>query len=124
MTKFCESKSFCMKKDIKVYFDDINECIRKIEEYTQGVSYDDFFKDSELQDAIMRRLEIIGEAVKNIPKETKELYLLIPWRQIAGMRDVLIHEYSGVKLDRVWEVIEKDIPHLKEQLCSIVIEEQ
>ena len=90
-----------MKKDIRVFIQDILESIKLIEDYAKGVSEEDFLdKDNNLQmkDAIIRRLEIIGEAVKNIPDGFKRKYPNIPWKQISGMRDILIHEYFGVKL--------------------------
>ncbi len=108
-----------MKKDIKVYVEDIIESILKIEEYTDQVTKDGFYKNTIIQDAVFRRLEIIGEAVKNIPKEIKDEYTEIPWKQIAGMRDILIHQYSGIKLERVWIVIKRDLPILKSNIINL-----
>lgn len=87
-----------MSKDVKVYLDDILESISQIEKYTKKTTQSKFNKNMQLQDAVLRRLEIIGEAVKNIPENFRNLYLEIPWKKIAGMRDILIHEYSGVDL--------------------------
>ncbi|MDP8216774.1 MAG: DUF86 domain-containing protein [Candidatus Kaelpia imicola] len=82
-----------MKRDIRVYIEDILEAISKIEEYIKGLnSEDDFYNNTQVQDAVLRRLEIISEAVKSIPQEFRDQYLNIPWKQIAGMRDILIHE--------------------------------
>jgi len=86
-----------MKRDARVYIEDILEAITKIEEYMREVTSDEeFYNNTQIQDAVLRRLEIIGEAVKNIPEEFRDRYPDIPWKQIAGMRDILIHEYSGV----------------------------
>jgi uncharacterized protein with HEPN domain len=73
-----------------------------------------------IQDAVIRRLEIIGEAVKNLPPDFKERYTNIPWQQIAGMRDVLIHEYFGVDLNLTWQTVREDIPSLKSKLEEIL----
>ena len=75
------------------------ESIERIEEYTAGVTKEEFLKSTLLQDAVIRRLEVIGEAVKNMPEEIKARYPDVPWRQIASMRDVLIHKYFGVDLE-------------------------
>jgi uncharacterized protein with HEPN domain len=104
-----------MKDDIRVYIEDILECIDKIEEYTK-IDEDDFYENTQAQDAVLRRLEIIGEAVKNIPQDVRDKYSEIPWRKIAGMRDVIIHEYSGVNLERVWKVAKEDLVGLKEKI--------
>src|SRR3989338_5578696 len=98
-----------MKKNSMVYLDDILSCIEKIQEYTKDTSFGEFDDNSQLQDSVMRRLEIIGEAAKNLPGSLKNKYDTVPWRQISGMRDVLIHEYAGVLIDRVWKVIEEDL---------------
>ncbi len=108
-----------MKKDLRLYIEDILECIEKIEEYSGKITEDDFYENTQIQDAIFRRLEIMGEAVKNVPKGFRERYPKIPWKNIAGMRDILIHEYSGVNLERIWKVITEDILDLKDKILKI-----
>jgi len=100
----------------------ILESIRAIEQYTKEKTIDDFRRDTWLQDATMRRLEIIGEAVKNIPANFKKKYRAVPWKKAAGMRDVIIHQYFDVDLEIVWETLKKDIPELKKEIEKIVKE--
>ena len=108
-----------MKKDPLVYIDDIRDSIEAIKKYTAGLTREDFFSSSEKQDAVYRRLEVIGEAASRLPDEFKSQYSLIPWYKIVGMRNVLIHEYDSIDLNRVWETVKRDIPKLEEYLKSI-----
>lgn len=90
-----------MKKDPGIFLDHILECIELIEEYSDGISEADFMKSSSLQDMIIRRVEIIGEAVKNLPYDLKREYPEIPWRDIAGLRDIVVHQYFGLDLELI-----------------------
>jgi uncharacterized protein with HEPN domain len=90
-----------------------------IERYVRNTGKNTFMKSALKQDAVIRRIEIIGEATKHLPKEIKDKYPGIPWQKIAGMRDMLIHEYFGVDLDLTWNVATQDIPRLKKEIAKI-----
>ncbi len=109
-----------MKKDPAVFLGHILESMYLVEGYLKGVTEERFLKDSALQDAVIRLIEIMGEAVKNIPEDEKALHAHIPWRKIAGMRDKIIHEYFGIDLKLVWNVTQKDLPPLKKEIQKLL----
>jgi uncharacterized protein with HEPN domain len=109
-----------MTKGIRVYLEDILESIEKIDEYTKAVKWREFERNGQMQDAVMRRLEIMGEAVKKIPEAVKKESPDIPWRQISGMRDVLIHDYGEVRLERVWKTVQNDLAPFKAGIQAIL----
>lgn len=108
------------EKNIMLYIEDILESIDKIEEYIGEIKKENFYRNTQLQDSVLRRLEIIGEATKNIPFAFRNKHVIVPWKRMAGMRDVLIHEYFGVNLKRVWRVAKKDLPRLKKEILKII----
>jgi len=108
------------KRKPDVYLQDILESINHIQRFLDGVSEEKFYKNVEKQDAVLRRLEIIGEAVKHLPEEIREDHPDIPWRQIAGMRDIIIHEYFGITHEMVWVVATEDILDLKAKVEEII----
>ncbi|MBN1191477.1 MAG: DUF86 domain-containing protein [Dehalococcoidales bacterium] len=111
-----------MKKDLNTFIIHILESISLIESYTMQVSKEDFLKSRQVQDAVMRRLEIIGEATKNIPNSYRKDNPDVPWREIVGMRDILIYEYFGVDLELTWKTVQEDLPFLKKRLLQITAE--
>jgi uncharacterized protein with HEPN domain len=111
-------------RDVKLFVNDILEAIEKIEKYIHKMSYAEFQKDEKTRDAVLRNLEIIGEAVRNIPEKFKQRYPDADWKAAAGMRDKLIHEYFGVSLSIVWETAKSDLPPFKKRLMDISREMQ
>lgn len=109
-----------MKKNDSVYLSHILNSIERIEEYTEGMEKDDFLSSNLVQDGTIRQIEIIGEATKNLSKILREKYSHIPWSDIAGMRDRLIHHYFGVDLKAVWSTVKVDIPTLKDEILAIL----
>ena len=113
-----------MKQD-KVYTDylqDIRTSIEEAEDFVSGLSFGEFIQDKKTINAVVRSLEVMGEAAKNISEEIREKYPEIPWKLIAGMRDKLIHEYAGVDLETVWDTVKNDFAKLK-PLLEKVLEE-
>lgn len=109
-----------MKKDIGIFLKHILESIERIEEFTKGVSKEKFLDSVQLQDAVIRRLEIIGEAVKNIPQDFRNKHADVPWNEIARTRDKLIHGYFGVDLTLTLDIVKKDLPELKKKIKKIL----
>ncbi len=114
------SESIKNQRIYKDYLDDINTSITEIQEFTKDMSFEEFSYDRKTIHAVIRCFEIIGEAVKNIPDETKAKYPGIPWREIAGMRDKMIHEYFGINLKIVWQTIAEDLPFLEIMIKKMV----
>jgi len=108
-----------MTKDPRVYLAHIMECIDRIQDYTtQG--REAFFVSRLTQDAVIRNLEIIGEAARRVPEHYRQAHPNIPWREMAGLRNVLIHDYEGVDISRVWLVIENELPLVRAILATLL----
>lgn len=112
-----------MKKDPKIFLQHILDSIAEIEKNIGNISEEKFSRSTSIQDAVIRRLEIIGEAAKNIPENIRQKYNFIPWKKIAGSRDVLIHQYFEVDLEAVWDSVTKDLPKLKQDI-KIILEKK
>jgi uncharacterized protein with HEPN domain len=105
----------------ELYLDDIRECIRKIESFSDGLNFSRFSKDEKTVDAVIRNLEIIGEAVKKIPIDIKKKNPDVEWKKIAGLRDILIHEYAGINMKIIWDVVRNKVPELKKSIQNIKV---
>ena len=108
-----------VKSDPRVYLAQILERIDRILEYTAG-GRDAFFDDEKTQDAVIRNLEVIGEAIKRVPDEYRKQYPAVPWRGLAGLRDVLIHQYEGVSIGEVWLMVEREVGPLRRAIAEIL----
>jgi len=110
------------KRGNKEFLKDVKEAIRRTECYIGKMNYEEFLQDIKTQDAVVRNLEIIGEAVKNLSSDFKKTHKDIDWKKIAGLRDKIIHYYFGVKWDVVWSIINEKIPDLKDKIETILKE--
>lgn len=110
-------------RDIILFVNDILEHIENIEDYTLGFSKGDFWDDRKTQDAVVRNIEIIGEATKNIPESFRKKYPRVEWRRIEGTRDIFIHNYLGINLEIVWDIVKKELPKLKREIKFILKKE-
>lgn len=103
-----------------MFIEDIIHAMNKIENYTKNLTYEDFAEDEMRIDAVIRNLEIIGEATKNIPNSIREKYTDIPWNKMIGLRNIAIHDYFGIDLDTIWEIITKNIPKTKPKITKML----
>lgn len=109
-----------MSRDLLLYLEDIESSCQKILRYTHGISFNDFQKDDRTYDAVIRNLEIIGEAVRNIPDKIRIKFPEVNWRSISALRNIVAHEYFGVKDEIIWDIIANEVPNLLLQIKKII----
>jgi len=107
------------KRELKLYLEDILTSINNIESYIQGFTYEVFAQDQRTIDAVVRNLEIIGEAARNLSSRIITKYPEVPWKQMIGMRNKALHEYFGIDVEILWKTVKEDIPPLKEQIKGL-----
>ena len=110
------------KRDWKLYVEDVLECVRKVEKYTDGMDFASFKEDDKTIDAVVKNLIVIGEAAKNISDDVKGRYEDTPWRKIVGLRNRIVHGYFSVDLEIVWSIVKRELPALEMQLQRILEE--
>jgi len=106
------------ERSYRMFAEDILEAMDKIERYTRGLTYETFVKNEMVVDAVMRNLEIIGEASRNIPEDIRGKYPDIPWKRMVGLRNIAIHKYFGVDLGIVWEIITRNLPETRPMIAA------
>ena len=109
-----------MSRDYRLYLDDMCAAAEKVLRYTRGIGLVAFLSDEKTFDAVVRNLEVLGEAAKHVPPEVRKRYPEVAWRRIAGLRDVVAHEYFGIDEDIVWDIIENQVPELLAQVRQIL----
>ena len=107
------------RRDSALLLEDVTVSIEKIERYMHGLTMDSFKTDEKTVDAVVRNLEIIGEAVRQIPSEFKEKNSNVPWSQIAGLRNRIVHDYFGLDIEMIWHIVTSDLPELKTKISEI-----
>ena len=112
-----------MRRDYRLYLDDILDAIKRIRDYVRGMDYKSFSSDMRTQDAVVRNLEIIGEASRQLPVEIREKVATIEWPKIMGLRNILVHEYFGVNLLIIWDIVEHKLEPLAEACLELMEKE-
>ncbi len=111
-----------MPRDYRVYLQDVLEAVANVGEFVGPMSRHEFEGDKKTLHAVVRNLEVIGEAVKGIPPDVRSRHPQVPWQRIAGLRDILIHQYFGIDIDIVWDIVQNKLPELKAQVQAILDE--
>ena len=108
------------ERDWTLFLKDIQTHAKRIHAYTENLSMHEFFKDNKSYDAVMRNIQIIGDAIKHLPVEVRKEYKTVDWKKAAGLRDIVVHEYFGVNRDIIWDVIKNKIPELETEVKKIL----
>jgi len=109
-----------VSREIRLFMEDIVACCDKIGRYTVGLTFDKFRSDEKVIDAVARNLELIGEATKRLPADLRGRYQDVPWRKMAGLRDVIAHGYFGVDSRLLWDIVQKDVPAARLKVAAIL----
>ena len=108
------------QRSSRIFLEDIIQSADKIRRYTKGLEYDDFVRNEMVTDAVLRNIEIIGEAAGNIPEDIRSLYPHIPWRRIVGLRNIVIHAYFNVDLNIIWQIVTVNLPEIRDDIRSVL----
>jgi len=109
-----------MKRDYSLYVEDILDCINKIETFVEGMDFQQFVQDDKTASAVIRKLEIIGEASKIVPDSIKQKFSQIPWKEMARMRDKITHHYFDIDYEVVWKILKEELPKVKPHIVKIL----